>query len=189
MHPVASRTLASWRLFRRPGCSASTPLHALHPALPICTHSSSIAYLTPFEIYRAQALPRRRVGHVSTSTQDRNSILQRSHSTKLIHSVEDRAASQHTRIQRGPPHLSEVRINNIQTPMSDDGGTSLGSGNFRASLRGLREALNLREAKKRAIRAGFQMHAAPATRLPSTLSDGERYWLPHPGEAIGKWEA
>ena len=68
------------------------------------------------------------------------------------------------RIQRGPPHLSELRIINIQTPMSDDGGTSLGSGNLRASLRGLRETLNMGEATKRGRRAGFYMHSAPATR-------------------------
>ena len=74
------------------------------------------------------------------------------------------------RIQRGPPHLSELRIINIQTPMSEDGGTSLGSGNLRASLRGLREALNLGEAAKRGIRAGFQMHSAPATQLSLTSS-------------------
>ena len=58
------------------------------------------------------------------------------------------------RIQRGPPHLSELRMINIQTPMSDDGGTSLGSGNLRASLRGLRETLNLGEAETRGYEQG-----------------------------------
>ena len=69
--------LASWRLFRCSGCSASTPVHTLHSALPICTHFSSIAYLAALKIYRAQALPHCRVGpDASTSTQDRNSIPQ-----------------------------------------------------------------------------------------------------------------
>ena len=39
------------------------------------------------------------------------------------------------------------------------------NGNRRASLRGLRETLNLGEAEKRGIRARFHMHSAPATRL------------------------
>ena len=63
-------------------------------------------------------------------------------------------------------------LGNQRTPTSDDGGTSLGSGNLRASLRGLRETLNLGEAEKRGIRAGFQMHSAPPTRtLRLSLSE------------------
>ena len=45
----------------------------------------------------------------------------------------------------------------------------LENGNLRASLRGLRETMNLGEAAKRGIRAGFQMQSVPATRLSSSL--------------------
>ena len=81
------------------------------------------------------------------------------------------------RLQRQYPIICEFNavlpvsqsLGNQQTPTSDDGGTSLENGNLRASLRGLRETMNLGEAAKRGIRAGFQMHLVPATQLPSTL--------------------
>ena len=64
---------------------------------------------------------------------------------------------------------------NIQTPTSDNGGTSLENGNLRASLRGLRETLNLGEAEKR---AGLQVHSAPATRhCLSEKVTGFRNWV------------
>ena len=87
-----------------------------------------------------------------------------------------------------PPSLRAQEIN-IQTPTSDDGGTSLGSGNLRASLSGLRETLNriLGEPKE----DGYEQGSRCIRPCNSTLFDSphdEGYWLPHPREAMGNWE-
>ena len=81
------------------------------------------------------------------------------------------------RLQRQHPIICEFNVvlpvsqslGSQQTPTSGDGGTSLENGNLRALLRGLRETLNLGEAETRGIRAGFQLHSAPATQLSPTL--------------------
>ena len=170
LHSATSRTWASWRLFLYSGCRPSTPLRR---ALRISTTFPSwIAYLALLKIYCAQALPRRGVGalrlcNVSTSTQDYNSIPQLASAISLassslrllVPSAPNRpflcAIFKAVLTIRRQVNMCEFTVvlpvsqslENQQTPTSDDGGTSLESGNLRASLRGLRETLNFWEAE------------------------------------------
>ena len=155
MHPVAS------------GGSGSTPLHVLHSALPICTHfSPSIAYLAPFEIYRAQALPHRRVGpNVSTSTQDCNSIPQQTPAIALgssnVHPFVSSPLNRPSFAQSlKAVSTIERQVNvcefNVVVPnsqslgnQSDDGGTSLENGNLRASVGRLERNLESWESRNK----------------------------------------
>ena len=101
------------------------------------------------------------------------------------------------RLQRQYPIICEFNavlpvsqsLGNQQILTSGDGGTSLENGNLRASLRGLRETLNLGEAETRGCEQGsrcIRPMQLNSLRLPS-----RRRLLasaPRGGGGIGNWE-
>ena len=88
-----------------------------------------------------------------------------------------------------PHYMDYTQLYQSAHTAPPNGGTSLGNGNLRASVGRLERNLESWGGRKKGIRAGFQMHSAPATQLSSTLPVGDHYWLLHPGEVIGNWEA
>ena len=97
------------------------------------------------------------------------------------------------RLQRQYPIICEFNavlpvsqsLGNQQTLTSGDGGTSLENGNLRASLRGLRETLNLGEAETRGCEQGSRC-SRPLQLDSLRLSSRRRLLASAPGGGDGK---